>query len=42
MTPVEESVPDAEGTTGLAGWLWTVMTIGLVTLALAGLVEWLR
>jgi hypothetical protein len=42
MTPVEESVPAAEGTTGLAAWLWIVIVIGVVTLALAGLVEWLR
>jgi hypothetical protein len=42
MTPVEEPMPDAEATLGLAGWLWTAMAIGVVTLALAGLVEWLR
>jgi hypothetical protein len=42
MTPVEDPMPDSEGTTGLAAWLWTALVIGTVTLALAGLVEWLR
>jgi TRAP-type mannitol/chloroaromatic compound transport system permease small subunit len=42
MTPVEEPMPDSEGTTGLAAWLWIVIVIGVVMLALAGLVEWMR
>jgi hypothetical protein len=42
MTPVEEPMPVTEATLGLAGWLWTAMAVGVVTLALAGLVEWLR
>jgi hypothetical protein len=43
MTPVEGPMPEAVAATlGLAGWLWLAMVIGVVTLALAGLVEWLR